>query len=486
MSKKLFRISVILAVVAAIMLGVAPHSTRAAAPVTVRLFIGLGAGTNPEQIPPEKALADEWNAAHQDIKLELDIVPNNQARDALLTELAGDNPPDIVGPAGIKGLYQSSDAWADISALMKANKVDTSDMDKATLKLYELNGKQIAIPLGIYPSFLWVNNDLFKNAGVDLPPTKYGDKGVATYADGKPWDMDKLAEIAKKLTIDKNGKDATDKDFDAANIASYGFADYWTDLRGFGSHFNPVDIGVTAAGKPDFSQKAYVDGLTFLNDGIWKDHFIPTSEIFNALKPAPFSSGAIAMWYSHTWYNFDVSNIKFDWSLAVAPGYDGKLTARMNADTFALTAKGKHQKEAFQILNWLTGEKSADVCAIYGCMPARASAQKTWMDTISKTIPQFAADNFGVITGAIPYLDAPNFEGFLPNYNQCYDIMQQAFNDVGQKKLDDPAKTLKDIDAQEAKCFTSKPPAATKAPPATIQVIAPSSGTAAPTMAATK
>src|SRR5687768_16616177 len=40
-------------------------------PVTIRWFVGLGAGTRPEQLDAQQAFVDAYNSTHEDIQIEL-------------------------------------------------------------------------------------------------------------------------------------------------------------------------------------------------------------------------------------------------------------------------------------------------------------------------------------------------------------------------------------------------------------------------------
>ena len=77
----------------------------------------------------------------------------------------------------------------------------------------------------MFPSAIYYNKDLFDEAGLDYPPAAYGEP----YADGDPWDMDKVAELAMLLTVDANGNDATSPDFDRDNIVQWGFHQQFND-----------------------------------------------------------------------------------------------------------------------------------------------------------------------------------------------------------------------------------------------------------------
>ena len=72
---------------------------------------------------------------------------------------------------------------------------------------------------------MYYNKELFDEADLEYPPTAYGEP----YADGDPWDMDKVAELAKILTVDANGNDATSPDFDPENVVQWGFHHQFND-----------------------------------------------------------------------------------------------------------------------------------------------------------------------------------------------------------------------------------------------------------------
>jgi multiple sugar transport system substrate-binding protein len=119
---------------------------------------------------------------------------------------------------------------------------------------------------------LWYNTKLFKEAKLPLPPTKVGDM-----YDGKPWDMDAVRTLAMKLTVDKNGVDATDPKFDAANVVQWGFDMQYADNSPLAeaSLFGASSF-VAADGKTAEIGDPVRVGEKWFNDGVWKDHFIRT------------------------------------------------------------------------------------------------------------------------------------------------------------------------------------------------------------------
>ena len=65
------------------------------------------------------------------------------------------------------------------------------------------------------------NVDLFDEAGLNYPPSSFDEKYVMPDGSEVDWNYDTVAEIAKILTVDANGNDATSADFDPGNIVQY-------------------------------------------------------------------------------------------------------------------------------------------------------------------------------------------------------------------------------------------------------------------------
>ena len=124
--------------------------------VTVRWFVGLGTGSNEDQIPVQDEVVAAFNASQDNIELVVEYVDNASATDILNTQIAGGNSPDIIGPVGVAGRAAFTDAIMDLRPLMEANNYDLSDFDPAMVDFYELENRgQVGLPFGIFPSFIY-------------------------------------------------------------------------------------------------------------------------------------------------------------------------------------------------------------------------------------------------------------------------------------------------------------------------------------------
>ncbi|HVO41507.1 MAG TPA: ABC transporter substrate-binding protein, partial [Aggregatilineales bacterium] len=138
MSKNLLRLLALMVTALVLAVSAFPRIPAAAANVVnLRIFVGLGTGTDDTQRQGQDALAKEWNAKHPDIQIKFEYNDYATARDVLLTQVAGGQAPDIVGPVGIGGLNETGDLWADLGAYIKKDTaaLNLSDFEKATLGL---------------------------------------------------------------------------------------------------------------------------------------------------------------------------------------------------------------------------------------------------------------------------------------------------------------------------------------------------------------
>lgn len=418
----------------------------AAEKVKVRIFVGLGTGTDPDQIGAQEALAAEFNAEHDTIEIEFMIVPNDESTTRLVAMMSGGESPELVGPGGVDVAAAYFDMWEDITPLIEAENFDTSDFYGAAVELYDYPEKMVGLPLGMFPSFIFYNKDLFDAAGVDYPPADYDDTS---------WDLDALREMAMELTLDGNGNNANSADFDPTNVVQWGFDDSWTDLRGAMTMFDPAGKGRPMS--DDFKTAAvnsdeYKYGLAWLNQAIWDDYFIADytgQEAFYANAGDPFGSELTAMFYSHTWFMPEgLVDLPFDYDFAVVPfNQKGTRIARTHADTFYIPKNSNHKEASWEVLKWLTSkEHIIDVCLIYGCLPARTSVQE---DYTTQFVARYGEHDYDVIYGAIDYLDNPHHESWLPEVERLGDIFQSELYDrVYTERIDDTDALLDEVNAE--------------------------------------
>jgi len=408
--------------------------TTAAGPnggVVVRWFIGIGSGGKPEQVAAEQKFAADFNAAQKAVYLSVEIYDNSVAANQLQIQIAAGNPPDIIGPVGVEGLNIFRDNLLDLAPLIASHNFDMTKFDPALSDYFAIGkeGATIGVPYATYPSFIYYNKKLFDEAKLPYPPTKVGD-----LYDGKPWDMEAVRNLGMKLTVDKNGNDATSADFDPENIVQWGFDMQWADDRSdteatiFGS-----SSVVSADGKTAEISEQFKTGLKWFNDGVWKDHFIPTyPQIQSDLlgKGNQFQSGNLAMADTHSWYTCCINPAapakpSFTWGVAVTPAYNGTTTAKLHADTFSILNGSKNPDAAFDALAALVA--SPELLTNYGAFPADPALQQSAFDAIQKNYPDSKID-FSVMQAMLGYVDKPSHQAWMPDYQKSRAALKAVYN----------------------------------------------------------
>ncbi len=399
----------------------------------LRWFCCLGGGEDPEaQVPTEEKVANEFAASYPGSSLKFEVTTYEAAPGALSTQIAGDNSPDIAGPVGVGGIAQFAGQWLDLSPYLTESAYDLSQFPANLVEFNKTSDGQIGVPFSLYPSVLWYVPEMFEEIDLAEPPHKYGE--MYTMPDGTEveWNYDTVRELAMLLTVDSEGRDANDPNFDPTNIVQYGFEPQRDDLRGLGSYFGAGSLdsgdGATAAVPP-----AWAAAWKWVYDGVWKDHFIMTDQVFNsdaiAAGDQAFFSGKVAMSTNFLWITYglgpDYGETGGKWDIAAVPAYNGTITSPLNADTFAILEPSKNPDAAFAALAYLMEERGDELLTLYGGMPAREAERPAFLETLGATAGFPEDADWQVVSDSVQYADVPNFEGGMPKYNETNDILRK-------------------------------------------------------------
>ncbi len=392
----------------------------------IRWFVGLGTGTDAAQIPVQEDVVKDFNASQDKIQLILEIIPHASGRDTLSTEIASGNGPDIVGPVGWAGSNDYYGQWLDIAPYIKSSGFDTSIFDPALVKFYQVEGQgQVGLPFAVFPGGIFYVPAMFDEAGLKYPPQKYGDKYEL---DGKQvdWNWDTITEVAKRLTVDVNGKDATQDGFDATKIVQVGYNAQWQSNMSVATFYGGAQkiytgdaVGSFKATIPD-SWKA---GWQWYYDGMWgKQPFIANGPLAGSPEFGAgnvFNSGKAAMGLTQTWYTCCLGDLVkggTQFQIGIEPmGSDGKVHGRVDADTFRIWKGTKHPDEAFTVLTYLLTTGADKLLPVYGAMPAVSSKTQAFFDAKSKDYPFVTKESWNVFLQGLAYPDTPSAEQYLPN-----------------------------------------------------------------------
>jgi multiple sugar transport system substrate-binding protein len=408
--------------------------------VQIRWFVGLGTGTDPQQQEVQEEVAADFNAAHENIELVLEVVPYDSAYDTLATQIASGAGPDIIGPVGWGGSNAFYGQWLDLTPYIDATGFDTSVFDPALVKFYQTEEGQVGLPFAVFPAAVFFIPAFFDEVGLAYPPQNYGDQYEL---DGEmvDWDWETLTEVAKRLTIDVNGMNATEEGFDRNQMVQVGYEPQWqTHVCYVGSYVAgaaTIYSGDAPGNYESTIPDSWKEALLWFYEGIWGEQPFIASE---ALANSPefgngnlFNSGKAAMALTPIWYTCclgDLRDAGYEFQAGILPlGADGVPHGRVDADTFRVWKGTKNPEEAFTVLSYLITTGADKLLPTYGAMPAIADKMDSFIEAKSVDYPFVTDVSWDVFKASLAYPDNPSAEQYQPNWNEAW-ARQQTFLDL--------------------------------------------------------
>lgn len=439
--------------------GAADEPPPPAEKVQVRWFVGLGTGTDPNQVTVQEEVVSDFNASQDRIELVLEVVPYDSARDTLSTQIASGAGPDIVGPVGWGGSNDFFGQWLDISPYIQSSGFDTSVFDPALVKFYQTEEGQVGLPFAVFPGAMYFVPAMFDEAGLNYPPQVYGEKYV--FPDGREadWNWETVTEVAKLLTVDVNGKNASEDGFDKDQIVQVGYSPQWQSIQSMATFYGGAAKMYSGDAKGSYKSTlpdSWKAAWEWYYNGMWGDEpFIATGPLSGAPEFGNgnvFNAGKAAMGLTQTWYTCclgDFRDAGNEFQMGIQPiGANGKVAGRVDADTFRILKGTKNPDAAFEVLAYLITTGGDKLLPTYGAMPAIASKTEAFFETKSADYPFVTDASWNVFVQGLAYPDTPSSEQYQPNsikatarFSTFADLMNNTegldFDSEYQKLVDD-------------------------------------------------
>ena len=307
-----------------------------------------------------RGIMDEFEAQNPGIKVNLISGPYSNTRDQIVTGAATGTLSDVVGLDGawVNDLAKQG-AIAAMDDLMAATDYDASQI----AAIIKLDGKSYMFPVASFVYPIFVNLDLLKAAGVELPTSR-----------------SEFVEAAKKLTDpDKN---------------QYGWV-LPLSLQSPNGVQNDVMSWVWASGasmlkdgKPDLTNDDVISALKFI-EGMYKDGVISPGSFAKQEqdKVEEFVNGRIGMMVDTLAHinmirernpelNFTVSDFP------AADGYDGKKGLPYAAWGIGISESSEHKEEAWKLVSYLMSpEVNSKLVSIANAFPGNVHAKPDFVTT---------------------------------------------------------------------------------------------------------
>ncbi len=404
--------------------------------VCIRWLVGTGSGTSPEQIAVEEKVVKDFNASQDRIIVTLEVVAFSNPHDRLSFEFEHGNGPDVVGPAGWNASHYHKDEWLPLDDQIRASGFDTGIFDAALVRSYQTEAGQVSLPFAVFPGAIYYVPAMYDAAGLNYPPQTYGEKYEL---DGKlvDWNWEIVARVARLLTLDKNGRNATQPGFDGTRIVQIGYSPQYQQLFSVATFYSggaKVYEGGGPGGYKSTIPESWKAAWRWYYDGMWGEQpFILTGPLAGLVefgKDNVFNSGRAAMGLAQSWYTCCLGDFVKDgnqFQLAIQPmGAGGSVHGRVDADTFWIWKGTRHSAEAFQFLAYLLTDAADELLPIYGGMPAIASKTEAYFANKQANYPFVTDASWYVFVQGLAYPDIPSAEQYQPNRFQAGD-REQAF-----------------------------------------------------------
>ena len=283
-------------------------------------------------------IVSDYEAAHPNVKIELDSLNTDQQKLKLKTQAASKEVPDItiVNPKAQMQPFVDADLFAPLNDMVQQNGL-ADTFQTGILDPYTFNGNLYALPDGNNIGVLYYNKSLFQQAGIANPPTTFEElvadvkilkeKGITPLAIGE--------------------KDSWTGSFLFMNIL----------LRTYGPGF----LQDVTDGKTTFEDPAFLEAVKAFEDlvkaGAFQDG--ATSFDYNAGENL-FKTGKSAMYYMGSWATggIETAEVSKDGNVGVfkfpTVGGKGDPDEYMLApgSAFAVSKNSKHLNETLDFLNY--------------------------------------------------------------------------------------------------------------------------------------
>ncbi|MGO1434320.1 MAG: ABC transporter substrate-binding protein [Canibacter sp.] len=365
---------------------------------------------------------EAFNEEHPDITVHVETVPWSDYFSNLRQDVAAGNGPDIFWLNGANLTdYAKAEQIAPVADVLGEDQ--SGNFDPAVVEQYTLDGDLLGIPQvsdgGIA---LYFNTEALEKA--DVSAEELQDLKWAPGGEG-----DTLLPILQKLTLDADGNNAADPDFDANNIEQYGY-NASQDLQALILPF----IGSNGGTYQEGDEFTYTDPKTeeafqYLVDLINKYHVAPPAQDTNPngdFARDAFLQGKIAVFQSGTYNLTNVAEgAEFDWGTAPLPaGPEGAVPP--SPGVVASINSASADSEAVQtVAKWFA---SADGDRAFGeggsAIPAVLDARQTfedyWDEQNVNVQPFFVEDGQEIIAPAQGEKYAEAEQAFRPILDEMF------------------------------------------------------------------
>lgn len=304
----------------------------------------------PEELQAFRDVVTAFEDEHPDIDVRLIETGD---RDALLARLsssiAGGEPPDLfLVNYRFFGQFAARDALEPLDERIGGSTVFAEDdFFPAAIEAFRFGGRQLCLPQNLSSLVVYVNEDLFAAAGIEVP------RGG--------WSWDEMVQVASRLTVDEDGDGAPDRyglgvDPELLRIAPF----IWSnDGRLVDDEERPTSFTL--------SEPESVQAMQLFFDLRSTYEVVPTEEELESEdNESRFLNGRTAMLMESRKVVPSFRTITdFSWDVVPLPVLQERATV-LHSDGYCMLASSPVQEEAWAFTEFALGPRGQRIAAATG------------------------------------------------------------------------------------------------------------------------
>jgi multiple sugar transport system substrate-binding protein len=320
------------------------------------------------QLPAYRQCAADFTRANPGTTIKIMQAGWGDYWTAISTGFISGVAPDVfTNHLGKHPEFVANELLVDLAPYIRRDGVDLSAYPRPLVQVWARDGRQYGLPKDWDTVALMVNLDHARKAGVSLDELRT--------MSWNPRDGGSFEQVVRRLTLDRQGRNALHPDFDRRNVAVYGYQ---------------VSSAGGMAGQVEWSHFAYSNGFRFQAEP-WavpyqydsprlaetldwlaslpaKGLSAPFQNAMGVGASAMFAAGRVAMVAEGAWMiTYFAGNAKFASTWVPLPvGPSGRRASMLNGLSDAMWVGSKVKEEAWQWIKYLASPACQRVVAARG------------------------------------------------------------------------------------------------------------------------
>lgn len=359
-----------------------------------------------------------------DAEIDDQHIPNAQYDTKMNALLASDNLPDCAYMSPSLALRMAEQGRL-ANMLEQSKQHPALDGFMPDIKFFWDDDKAI-YSWALETILLYYRKDAFDDAGIEAP-----------VAGDQAWTWDRFVEVAQELTIDQEGRRASESGFNPDQVKRYGL--YVPSITNYHLWY-PLLLSnggrfVDEAGKRyELDSPEAAEVLQNLQDLVYKYHVCPSPSTLGDNPPPTtiqLQSERAAMAIDGFWQLLDLNDSGLDYGVGVLPRYQDPVTIAVNSP-LVVPDNSDHRDEAIELLIYLSKPENVDLYSRGLWMPGQ---QKYYEDP--ELIKSWSNEQIGhdvfrsAIVDYVSQYGQRDYHKFLRNQSAIDDRLESGLDPIG-------------------------------------------------------